>query len=268
MRRIDLHTHSTYSDGTLPPAEVARRAHAQGVELYALTDHDTVDGIPEARAEAERLGMRYVHGIEINCALVDSVHILGLGIDPDSPVLRENLEAWRGRRAVRAAKMIEKLQGLGIDVTMDDVASVSRQSIGRPHIADALIRKKVVRKRNDAFQKYLMHGRPAYVEPMGASPAEAIAAIKAAGGVPVLAHPHQIGNALDLDAWQGLGLGGLEAYYLKMTGPKREKFLAEAAARGLMVSGGSDYHGPETGRETAGGVEVPDAVFERLAALA
>lgn len=263
-RRIDLHTHSTHSDGTSSPSDVVRIAHRSGVTLLLLTDHDSVGGFEEASEEAGKLGLPFACGVEINTREDDMVHVLGYGIDPGCEALLKGLEDFRGRRKKRAAAILEKLRKQGIDISMEDVVCESQEALGRPHIADALRRKKIVRSRQEAFTKYLAKGAAAYVDPLGPSTQEAIALIKSAGGWASLAHPFTCGYEEKLEAWVAAGLGGLEAYYRTHTGPQTIRLLQAARLHGLRVTGGSDYHGPGTGREQAGGVEVPDEVFEEL----
>ncbi|MBI5595057.1 MAG: PHP domain-containing protein [Elusimicrobia bacterium] len=254
----DLHCHSRRSDGSLEPAEVVRRAHKAGVSLLVLTDHDSVSGYDEARAEAGRLGMSFGAGIEINTGEADGVHILGYGIDPASPALAERLKEFRVRREKRVAVMVERLRGLGLDLTLDEVRGESTETLGRPHIADALKRKKLVKDRGDAFKRYLTRGSAAYVDPMGPTVAEAVAAIKSAGGWASLAHPGTVKKDFDLAPWVEQGLEGIEAFYLAHTRPQMARFCESAKRYGLVTTGGSDYHGPGTGREDLGGVALPE----------
>lgn len=264
MRSIDLHTHSYYSDGTLRPSEVARRAAAQGVELYALTDHDTLAGFEEARAEAEKHKMPILAGLEINTSESDLVHILGYGVDPSSRELLKTLEDFRSRRAKRLEMILERLRKSGVPIEKEDVDGVSRHSLGRPHVADALVKRGVVQNRQEAFQRYLVRGKPGYVEPMGPGPEEAIRVIAEAGGLPSLAHPGIIGNGLDVGRYAGLGLRGLEVYYPSHSGPTTQRLLGSAKKFSLLATGGSDHHGPASGREDIGGIQVPDEVFDRI----
>lgn len=263
-RHADLHCHSRRSDGTLEPAEVVRRAHKAGVGLLVLTDHDTVSGCDEARAEAARLKLSFACGIEINTGEADGVHVLGYGFDPESPGLAARLEAFRVRRQSRARLIVERLNALGVDLTMADVRGESTETLGRPHIADALRRKGVVKDRSEAFKRFLSPDGPAYVPPMGPTVADAVAAVKAAGGWTSLAHPGTVKRDLDLTPWVEAGLDGIEACYRAHSGPQTARFLESAKRYGLLVTGGSDFHGPGTGREDLGGVELPDAEYARI----
>lgn len=274
MSRVDLHTHSHYSDGTLAPAEVVRRSAASGVKLLVLSDHDTTDGWPEARAEAERLGLDLRPGVEIN-TVDDNVHVLGYGIDPEHPGFRARLAEFRARRERRIAASIDQLRLAGVAIEHADLKDVSRQTLGRPHIADALRRRNVVGSRREAFERFLTRGKPGYVEPMGPTFEEAVETIRMAGGFASLAHPGQLKNgALDpskssgeaLSRWVEQGLEGIEVFYLTHSPAFTQDLLAMTRAHGLFATGGSDFHGPGTGREKLGGVEVPAELFEKLRA--
>ncbi|MBI3297982.1 MAG: PHP domain-containing protein [Elusimicrobia bacterium] len=258
-KNADLHCHSRRSDGSLEPAEVVRRAHKAGIALLVLSDHDSVSGFPEARVEAARLGMDFACGIEINTGEADGVHVLGYGFDPYSAVLAGRLEEFRARRERRAGIIVERLNALGVELTLEEVRGESTETLGRPHVADALRRKKLVKDRAEAFKRYLVPGAAAYVAPMGPTVAEAIAAIKGAGGWASLAHPGTVKRDIDLAPWVEQGLEGIEAYYKAHTGPQIDRFLEAAKRFGLLATGGSDFHGPGTGREDLGGVEIPDA---------
>lgn len=260
----DLHTHSRYSDGTSTPAEVVRRARKKGVEILVLTDHDSVAGFPEARDEASRSGLRIGCGIEINTREPEQVHILGYGIDPGSPILAERLADYRERREQRAILIVERLRRRGIEITIEEVRGTSRETLGRPHVADALRRKKIVHSRGEAFERYLSPGAAAYVEPMGPGVEEAIDTIRRAGGWASLAHPLTIPKSADIGAWVELGLEGLEAHYSTHTRPQIGRLVELANRYGLHATGGSDYHGPGTGRDVPGGVAFSDEEFAKF----
>jgi len=263
-RNVDLHTHSSFSDGTCTPTQLVRLAQREGVEALVLTDHDTVAGLPEALAEARRVGQAFCGGVEINTREGDSVHILGYGFDPDCPRLKDLLADLRTRRVRRAAAILELLQGLGVSVSMEDVRCGSGETIGRPHIADALRRRKVVRSRKDAFRRFLAVGGPAYVPSAGPTVPEAIAGIRGAGGWAVLAHPGLLRKGHDLGPWVDAGLEGIEAYYPNHSRAQTGRFLEAAERYGLIVTGGSDFHGPRTEHDTIGGIRLPDEVYARF----
>lgn len=267
MSRLDLHTHSHYSDGTSSPAEVVRKAKDAGVDVLVLTDHDSVSGCGEARAEGVAQGLRVSCGVEINTCEQDNLHILGYRIDSESPVLRGRLEEFRGRRRLRLRRIVERLREAGLDVAYEDIARISRQSVGRPHVADAMVRKGLARTRKDAFDRWLMRGKPGYVEPMGPTPEEAIAAIRESGGWSSLAHPGEMQDDSLLRRLAGAGLAGVEAYYPTHTQTTVLRLLGWAAGLGLQPTAGSDYHGPKTGRERIGHVDIPPELRERLLEL-
>jgi len=264
--RVELHCHSTCSDGTLSPAALIVRAKKEGLRALVLTDHDTVSGFEEAREAGLARGLRVACGIEINTAEGGNTHVLGYGIDPASTVLAGKLVEFRKRRRIRIRRIIEKLNERGIVLTYEEVVgdSVDEDSIGRPHIADALRHRKVVKSRSEAFERFLAPGGEAFVESMGPSVAEAVEAIREAGGWSSLAHPGTVEPNADFEGWVEAGLGGIEAYYGSHTGPQVEKFLAIAKRYGLAATGGSDFHGPGTGREDLGKSRLTEAAFAQL----
>ncbi|MEK7656178.1 MAG: PHP domain-containing protein [Elusimicrobiota bacterium] len=264
-RRVDLHTHSSYSDGTSSPAEVVRRAKERGVELLVLSDHDTVSGYPEAEQEGLKIGQKVLCGIEINTGTEDRIHILGYGIDWRSKALAERLEFFRARRQKRVGLIVERLRAQGVDLTLEEVVGVSRQTLGRPHVADALRRRKLVGSRQEAFDRFLAKGASAYVDPMGPSVQEAIETIREAGGWASLAHPGLIRKPADLERWVAWGLEALEIYYPSHTASVMRRLRETADRFGLKATGGSDYHGPGTGREELGSIEIPGEDFEKIA---
>lgn len=263
-KRVELHCHSIFSDGTLTPAELVSRAVKNGVELLTLTDHDSVSGGPDLFAAAKEAGLAVRLGIEINCAgegAADRVHILGYGIDPASPGFAERLAEFRERRAVRSRRIVESLRALGIAIDFADVRAGAHETLGRPHVADALRRLGVVRSRKEAFERFLVKGKPGYVESMGPSPAEAIALIRDAGGAACLAHPQTAGKEKELDELVGAGLQGVEVYYSGHTPAQLRAYRDFSQSRKLIAVGGSDFHGPNTGREERLGIEYDDASY-------
>ena len=270
-KRVELHCHSIYSDGTLTPSELVARALKNGVTLLTLTDHDSVSGGPDLFAAGKEQGLDVRLGIEINCAgegAADRVHVLGYGIDPESPGFRARLAEFRERRTVRASRMVEKLRALGFGVTLEDVRSNAHETVGRPHVADALRRLGIVKSRKEAFERFLIKGKPGFVESMGPSPAEAIALIRDAGGTACVAHPQTAGKEVELDELVKAGLQGIEVNYAGHTPSQTRAYGDFAASRKLLAVGGSDFHGPGTGREERLGMEYDDtgagAVLEVL----
>jgi len=273
---IDLHTHSTASDGTYSPAELVRLAVKEGLSALALTDHDTVEGLAEARTEAERLGLAFVPGVEISVRFAGPghCHILGYFVDPASENLRETLGLLQRARAERNRKMVEKLRALGIEITLEELESkAGGGEIGRPHFAALLVEKGVVRRVEEAFEKYLRKGAPAYVPKARLTEEEAFSAIRAAGGLPVLAHPVHLGlSPEELAAYvsrlREMGLAGIEAYYTDHS-PEFTALCLDLARRfDLVVTGGSDFHGRnkpdiKLGRGF-GNLRVPDECYRSL----
>lgn len=263
-RRADLHTHSRYSDGTSTPLEVVERALKSGVETLVLTDHDTVSGFPEALAAAKGTGLELFCGIEINTVHKDGVHILGYGIRWQDPAFLARLSQLRDRRVTRVRRIVEKLRAHGVDLSFEDVEGSGHQTLGRPHVADALKKKGVVASRQQAFDRFLIRGKPGYVESMGPTPEEAISLIRDAGGFSSLAHPQTVSHIAEIESWIALGLEGIEVYYSTHHPSQVKEYLGLADSRGLLATGGSDYHGPGSGRDKRLGVDLPDAVYGRF----
>jgi 3',5'-nucleoside bisphosphate phosphatase len=247
--RIDLHTHSSVSDGTDAPGELVRKALAAGLDVVALTDHDTFDGFDEAAAEGERLGLGVVRGMELSCARHgSSVHVLAYGADPASPELAA--EMARGRLG-RLVGVVRKLAELGVPVSEAEVmAQVGNSpSVGRPHIADALIKAGHVRDRQEAFDRFLADGGPAHVHRYTIEVDRGIDLVHEAGGLAVIAHPWGRGRErlLPASVLQGLvrdhELDGLEVDHQDHDSDIRRRLRALAENLGLLATGSSDYHG-------------------------
>lgn len=250
MSRIDLHLHTTHSDGSFSAAEVVRLAHQAKVTTLAITDHDIVTGIPEAIATGAELGIEIIPGVEISSRVGDSeLHILGYFLNWQDPELNQRLASLRESRHSRNPQIIERLRSLGLDVTYEEVRALAgTDAIGRPHIARLLMEKHYVTSAKDAFDRYLANGRPAYVARELPPPADAIAWIKAAGGVAVLAHPTwatSAGEELEplLATLKTEGLGGIEVHYSTHTKRQTTKYLGLAKKLDLLITGGSDFHG-------------------------
>ena len=250
MSRLDLHLHTTHSDGSLSPTEVLRLAHKAKVTALAVTDHDIVSGIPEAIAAGAELGIEIIPGVEISSSLGNSEpHILGYYIHWQDPELSRRLSALRESRHNRNPQIIERLRSLGLDITYQEVRALAgTESVGRPHIARLLMDKQYVTSAKDAFDRYLAEGRPAYVARELPTPADAIAWIRAAGGVAVLAHPTWTkvsGEGLRtlVTALKSEGLGGVEVHYSTHTKRQTEEYLDLAKQLNLLITGGSDFHG-------------------------
>ncbi len=247
---VDLHTHSTFSDGTLTPTALVDLAASQGVSILALTDHDTVEGVPEALERGRQLGVEVVSGLEIGCIHRGvSYHILGYWIDHHNVELRSWLRKLQQGRRERNRKILQRLQGLGIDIDEGEVQQVSGcGQTGRPHIARLLVHKGVVADLDQAFRRYLRKGAAAWASRFVYSAEETIAMIHLAGGVAVLAHPLQGGiSPAQLNGCIGelatAGLDGLELYYPSHTKKGRRRLHRIALQYDLALSGGSDFHG-------------------------
>ncbi len=240
---------------------MALRAEKASLELLILTDHDTVAGFPELLDAAKARKISVSCGIEINTA--DSgVHVLGYGFEWESPSLTKILSDFRSRRLMRVEKMVEKMKSLGFPISLDDVGNVSKESLGRPHIADALIKKGIVKSRQEAFDRFLSGGKPGYVESLGPSPKEAIEIIRLFGGFASLAHPHLIRKSEKISEWMEGGLEGLEGYYADLSHPQKWRDLAYS--KNLILTGGSDFHGPGSGRDKIFGVQIPDEIYQKF----
>lgn len=265
----DLHLHTTCSDGAYTPEALAAAARKMNLKTIAVTDHDSVEGFAAVQRAAEGTGVEVVPGIEIGTALGDDareeIHIVGLFLDAESSELRAAAERIRRARIDRALKMIEKLNHIGIELRSEEVLSSARGgSVGRLHIAQALLRKKRIGTVGEAFQRWIGQGGPAYVPRERPSAGEAVRLIHAAGGVAVMAHPAKTGRDADLPTIIAAGIDGIEVYCGDQTRDKEQHYLKIAAAHGLLVSGGSDCHGSNKDRTLIGQVRLEDERVEAL----
>ena len=245
--RFDLHLHSTASDGTDTPEKLVERAHGLGFSVIAITDHDTMRGVPEAQAAGERLGIRVIPGVEISAGGQTEVHVLGYGVR-DIPRIEAVLVDMQAMRQTRMINMVEKLNDLGIDIALDEVLALSNGTIGRSHLARVLVNKGVVRDVREAFIRYLSPGKPGFVERKKLSVEEAVSLIRDCGGLPVIAHPGQNHGERQwprerFRALKPHGLRGIEVYHLAHAPSVAAEFERIARSEGLLVTGGSDYHG-------------------------
>ena len=265
-RWVDLHTHSTASDGALPPEGVIASAHAAGLAAIALTDHDTLDGVPAARAAGEGLGVRVITGVELSAMLGDhEMHILGLHLATTGELERA-LQSFRATRHSRAEQIVASLNALGVPVTMDAVLThAGGGAVGRPHVARAIIAGGWVHSQREAFDRYLGAGRPANVAKHHLTVADAIRLVHEAGGVAVLAHPGQDGSRARIEPLAALGLDGIEVRHPSHSAEDIARLMALAEHFGLVPSGGSDWHGSMEGPRTLGVMKVPYAWMERQA---
>ena len=263
---LDLHLHTTCSDGTSTPEQAAALAARGGLSAIAVTDHDTTAGCGRARAAAEPLGLVVIAGIEISCARDGGeMHLLGYGIEPEHPALAAITQRLMTLRRERVGTIVGRLRALDVKITEDDVTtSGDNRAVGRPHVADALVRLGVVRHPQEAFNRFLGAGQPAYVPSRGPEVESAIAAVHEAGGCAVWAHP-SLQDARRFGELAGRGLDGIEVLRPNVS-PTASSALEHAARDvGLLVSGGSDWHG---GNPPLGSWYVTDkhvgALLERL----
>ncbi|MBA5865557.1 MAG: PHP domain-containing protein [Nitrospira sp. CR1.3] len=250
MSRIDLHLHTTHSDGSLRPSEVLTLAKAAQVTALAITDHDITAGLPEALTTGEALGIEVIPGVEVSSFDGKSeLHILGYCMNWQDPLFDSRLAALRASRHRRNPLIIERLRAAGLDVTYEEVRALAgTDSVGRPHIAQLLMNKRYVTSAKDAFDRYLAEGRPAYVARELPTPAEAIGWIREAKGVAVLAHPTWVkesGEGLKacVTALKEAGLGGIEVHYSTHTKAQTSSYLELGRQLNLLITGGSDFHG-------------------------
>jgi predicted metal-dependent phosphoesterase TrpH len=273
VSKVDLHIHSTASDGRYSPQEIVRKAAGLGLEVVALADHDSVDGIAPALEEARKLNrLQFIPAVEVSTDVPSGeVHILGYFIDYTSEELAAALERFRYSREGRAQGMVAKLAELGIQISWERVREIAGDgTIGRPHIAQAMLEKGHIGSIKEAFDKYIARDGPAYVERDKMTPEEAVRLILRNRGLPVMAHPF---TAPEPEAMivelKAAGMVGIEAYYNNYMNEEIGNLIALAKNHGLIITGGSDYHGLDESNETLmGGVEVPMEAVNRLIARA
>lgn len=272
---IDLHAHSCCSDGTDTPEALALAADAAGLEALALTDHDTLEGLPRFLAQQPQVRARLVPGTELSCRFMGrSLHVLGLLVDPSDRVLEGRLSGFRRSREERNARMIARLNGLGVPLALEEVQARAQGAVvSRVHMALALVARGIVRSLPEAFDRYLGDHAPGYVPREELDPPTAARWIREAGGVPLVAHPgrfagRSFGWDEAMDSLKAAGMAGFEAYYGEYGPAEQAYFLDLAARKGMLPSGGSDYHGGNkphirlgVGR---GRLRVPGAVLEGL----
>ena len=253
--KADLHLHTTASDGTLSPGELVARAAEAGLEVIAVSDHDSVAGLPAAREAARAHGLRVVTGVELSCGAQGEIHVLGYGFDPQNRALADFFALRVAQRQTRAERMVQQLCEIGKPVALERVRALAGGVVARPHVAQALVEAGHAASVQDAFERYLKPGRPGFVPKDVVRVCEAVQLIHGAGGVSVLAHPMELGKGeMALEAlvheWHTQGLDGLEVYHPSAAN-NHAAFLYRLARReGLLVTGGSDYHGPSV-RATA-----------------
>jgi predicted metal-dependent phosphoesterase TrpH len=266
---VDLHAHSTASDGSRTPRDLVAAARAAGLAAIALTDHDTMAGMREAVDAGKEVGLRVVPGVELSATDADrEVHLLGLHIERAS-ALETTLAEFRDTRYARAEQMVAKLNALGVPVSFDAVlAQAAGGAIGRPHLARALIAEGWARDSRDAFDRYLGAGKPAYVPKQRLSVADAIALVHAGGGIAVLAHPGSDGRRDTVERFVAIGLDGLEVRHPGHSAEDIARLGALVDFFRLVPSGGSDWHGASEGPRVLGAMRVPSEWLDRQDARA
>lgn len=270
--KADLHVHSTASDGRLSPRELIQLAARNGVSIIAITDHDTVDGIiPALESTKDFPSVRVIPGVEISASSTDNeVHILGYFVNPYDPILLDTLDHLRASRRIRSQRMVSKLAGLGLSIDWQRIQELAANgSIGRPHVAQAMLERGYVLSFKQAFKEYIGRGRPAYVEREKITPEDAVELIVKADGLPVLAHPANISHLENtVRCLQKAGLVGIETYYGDYTPSVRAHLASLAQKYELIACGGSDYHAFGDAEETPlGGVDIPSENVDRLLSL-
>jgi len=264
MPKIDLHTHSVFSDGTCQPEEVVHKALKTGVRLFALTDHDTTDGVLRAQQICKEHDLLFTPGVEISTREHDHLHFTGYRLDLTNKEFQDFLAQNRQNRHNRICQIIRQLQGAGVPITEEDVFSRAANTVSRAHVADTLKEKKLVSSRQEGFKKYLVPGCVGYVPSAGVTAIEAISYIKKAGGVAVIAHPGMVSEVWNFRAWREAGLDGIEVFYPAHPFALRQQLLAMARKYGLFCTAGSDYHGPRGGRTASPGVEIPKTHYDKI----
>jgi 3',5'-nucleoside bisphosphate phosphatase len=273
VNRVDLHLHSTASDGKFTPEEIVAKAAALGLRYIALTDHDSVDGIEPAVKVAKSFPrLTFIPGVEVSTDVPEGeIHILGYFINYHDKDFADTLKRFRDSRETRARGMVDKLGKLGMKIDWSRVREIAGQgAIGRPHIAQAMLEKGYIENFKEAFDKYIGRDGPAYVEREKMTPAEAVALILRSGGIPVLAHPFTVkGPEQWVATLTSAGMVGIEAYYKDNTPENTAATLAMAQRFGLIATGGTDFHGIENAGEVMmGGVDVPVKAVKQLIAIA
>ncbi len=263
---IDLHLHSTASDGSYPPETVVAMAERNGVRVLALTDHDSIDGIPAAEERAKSAGIRVLSGVELSVSESEfDVHLLAYGFDPTDKGFNAALNQYRDARRERARKILARLKGLGIRIAMEDVEEIAHGgALGRPHVAEALMRGGHVETFHEAFQRYLGHHAPAYVPKAAVKLEEAVSIVRDAGGVTALAHPGTLNRDHLIAGWVRRGLDGIEVWHSKHGPADIARYQEIARRHNLLMTGGSDYHGERTPDVSIGCAAVPESMLAPL----
>lgn len=262
----DLHTHTSFSDGTETPDRVIELAMQAGLSAIAITDHDTLEGLPQAEAAARQHGVELIPGIEMSASMdAIEVHLLGYWLNAAHPGLQQHLSEQQARRMNRAREMVTRLQRMGLQVTAEEVFALAGEgTVGRPHVARALLNRGYVSTMAEAFERYLGPKGPAFVPGSPLPPSRILQVIREASGVPVLAHPVYLKDDTLIDGLVEQGLAGLEVYHSSHTPELIQRYEQIAKRLHLLATGGSDYHGNAKEGAAIGAVKVPYALVEGL----
>ncbi len=269
--KIDFHTHTTASDGTMTPEEILKEAEKKDIQYFALSDHDTIDGVKGLKQIPQSIN--FITGVEISAEYPSTLHILGYGFNKDDAALNRALEELQQYRKNRNVIILEKMTKAGFNITMEElIAEAGGDLVGRPHFANLMLKKGYIETFQEAFDKYLKKGAPFYVDKRRFEPKDAVEKITAAGGIAVMAHPYQ--TKLDDDMLENLlkelcdyGLGGIEVYYHSHTSEMVGKYEALADKYALMKTAGSDFHG-SIKPDIPLGMEVPVLKIEKFLTFA
>ncbi len=269
MATADLHTHSFYSDGTESPRRLLELAKAAGLSALAVTDHDTMDGYAEAVAAASELGVELIPGIEMSASYEKcEVHVLGLLLNPSNEALRRFLAEQKERRVQRVHEMVRRLQQMGVSITAEDIFAIggNKGTVGRLHVAQALVKRGYISKPEEAFDRYIGPKNPAFVPGSPMPPETVIQMIRQADGLPVLAHPVYLKSDDWIDLFARQGLVGVEVYHSSHTPEVIQRYERIADRLGLLKTGGTDFHGSAKEGVPIGAVAVPYALVDSLKA--
>ena len=268
---VDLHTHTTASDGTYAPRDLVAEAASRGVRVLAVTDHDSTEGLAEAIDEAERRRpLEIIPGIEINCDVEGAeIHVLGYLMDWQAEWFQDFCREQRRERRARIYRMVEQLAAIGMPLDADEVFAIVKEgSAGRPHVAQVMVTRGYVKTVREAFDKYLGSGKPGHVPRKKVTPEDAVRIIRKAGGVPVFAHPGLADRDELIPGLIAAGLMGIECYYTEHSAAQRATYLQICKDHDLVATGGSDFHGPKVRAATLGSPSVPMAAVDGLRAKA
>lgn len=268
---VDLHTHTTASDGTYTPSALVAEASQRGVRVLAVTDHDSTEGLAEAIDEAERRRpLEIIPGIEINCDVEGAeIHVLGYLMDWQAAWFQEFCSEQRRERRARVHRMVERLAAIGMPLDADEVFAIVKEgSAGRPHVAQVMVARGYVKTVREAFDKYLGSGKPGHVPRKKVTPEDAVRIIRKAGGVPVFAHPGLADRDELIPGLIAAGLMGIECYYTEHSAAQRASYLQICKDHDLVATGGSDFHGPKVRAATLGSPSVPMSAVDALRAKA